>query len=54
MLIDVFYQILLVIVYTILLGGFKMGDEVLDQLVLGFIFLGHGVDGDLIFYGSHE
>ena len=48
MLIDVFYQILVVIGYPILLGGFKMGDEVLDQSGLGAIFFGNGAHGDLI------
>ena len=46
--IDVFYKLILVIGETILLGGFKMGDEVLDLLVPGAIFIGHGVDADFI------
>ena len=54
MLISVFYQLLLVIGDPILLSGFKMGDEVLDQLVLGAIFIGNGTDGDFILYDSHE
>ena len=54
MLIDVFYQILVVIGYPILLGGFKMGDKVLDQSGLGAIFFGHGVDGDFILDHIHE
>ena len=54
MLIAVFYQLLLVIGYPILLGGFKLGDEVLDQSGLGAIFLGHGADGDLILDNIHE
>ena len=54
MLIAVLYQILLVFGYTILLGGFKMGDEVLDQSGLGAIFVGHDADGDFILDDSHE
>ena len=53
-LISIFYQLLLVIGDPILLGGFKMGDEVLDQYGLRSIFVGHGVDGDLILDDSHE
>ena len=52
--VTVFNQFLLVVGDTILLGGFKMGDKVLDQSGLGAIFLGHGVDGDFILYDSHE
>ena len=48
MLISVFCQILLVIGDTILLGGFKIGDEFLDKLGLESIFFGHGADGDFI------
>ena len=54
MLIPVFYQLILVIVDPILLGGFKLGDEVLDQSKLGAKFLGNGADGDFIFYDSPE
>ena len=43
-LISVFYQILLFIGYTILLGGLKLGYEVLDLLGREAIFFGHGVD----------
>ena len=52
--IAVLYRPLLVIGYPILLGGFKMVDEVLYQLVLVSIFIGNGVDGDLILYNIHE
>ena len=51
--IAVFYHLLMVIGDPIWFGGFKMGDEVLDQLGLGGIFLGHGVGGHLVLYGSH-
>ena len=44
MLISVFYQLLLVIGDPILLVRFKMGDEVIDHLVLGVIFVEHGAD----------
>ena len=45
--IAVFYHLLLVIGYPILLGGFKLGDEVLDQSGLREIFVDNGADGDL-------
>ena len=54
MLISVLYQILLFVGYPILLGGFKLGDEVLDLSGLGAIFIGHGADGDFILDDSHE
>ena len=54
MLIAVFYQILLIIGDPILLVGFKMGDEVLGQSVLGSIFVGNGADGDFILDDRHE
>ena len=50
MMIAVFYQLLLVIVYPIFLVGFKMGNKVLDQLGLGAIFFCKGADGDLILH----
>ena len=50
----VFYQILLVIGYLILLGEFKMGDDILDQSRLGAIFVGNGMDGDFILDYIHE
>ena len=54
MIIAVLYQLLLVIGCPILLGGFKLGDEVLDQWGLGAIFIGHGMDGYFILYDSHN
>ena len=54
MLISFFYQFLLVIGDPILLGGFKLGDEVLDLSGLGSIFIGHGAHGDFILDDSHE
>ena len=54
MLIAVFYRLLLVIGYPILLGGFKIGDEVLAQSGLGATFAGHSEDGDFLLYESHE
>ena len=53
-LIAVFYQLILVIVDRILLGGFKLGDEVLDKSKLGAKFLGNGADGDFILYDISE
>ena len=49
-----FYQILLVVGDPILLGGFKMVYEILDQLVLVSISVGHGVYGDFILDNIHE
>ena len=54
MLMSIFYQLLLVIVDHIFLGGFKLGDEVLDQSGLGTIFFGNGADEYLILDNSHE
>ena len=52
MLVAVFYQLLLIIGYPILLGRFKLGNEVLDLSRLGAIFIGHGMDGDFILMAS--
>ena len=38
----------------ILLSGLKLGDDVLDMLVLEAIFISHGVDGELILDDSHN
>ena len=54
MLIYVFYQLRLFTVDPILLGGIKLGDEVLDLLGLGAIFIGHGADGEFILDDRHE
>ena len=54
MLIAVFYQILLFILYPILLVGFKLGDEVLDLLELGDIFIGQRADGYFVLDDNHE
>ena len=53
MLIAVFYQILLFVLYPILLVGFKLGDEVIDLLGLGAIYICHSMDGDLILDYRH-
>ena len=53
MLISFFCQLLLVIRYHILLGGLKMGDEVLYQSGMGAIFFGYGEDGDFILDEIH-
>ena len=39
MLIDIFYQIILIIGDSVLLGGFKLGDEVLDVYVVNSKFV---------------
>ena len=49
-----FYQLLLFIGYPILLGGSKLGYEVLDLLGLGEICFGHGADGDFILDDGHK
>ena len=54
MLISIFYQIILVVRYLILLGGFKMGDELLYQSVLGDTFFGHSADGGFDLDYSHK
>ena len=38
--IAIFYQLFIFIEYPILLGGFKLGDEILDLSGLGATFLG--------------
>ena len=53
-LIYVFYQLLMFIVDPILLGVFKLGDDILDLSGMGAIFIGHGTDGDFILDDSHE
>ena len=53
MLIAIFYQIILIIGDSVLLGGFKLGDEFLG--VCGVeIFLEYISDEDFIFYDRHE
>ena len=54
MLISILYQLLLVIGDPILLGRFKMSDEVLDHSVMIAIFVGHDKYVDLILYDIHE
>ena len=54
MTISFFYHILLFIGDPILLGGFKIGYEVLDMSVLGGICFGNSADADFIFYGIYE
>ena len=53
-LISVFYQLLLLIGDPIWLGWFKLGDEVLDLLVLGAIFIGDYADRYFILDENHE
>ena len=47
-LVDVLYQLLLDIGYSIFLGGFKLGYEVLDMLVVAANKYGCRADGDFI------
>ena len=54
MLVDFSCQLILFIGDAIMLGTFKLGDEVLDMLVLGDKFVGHGAYGDFVLYDSHE
>ena len=49
-LVAVLYQLLLIIGDPILLGRIKLGNEVLDLLRLGAIFIGNGMDGEFILY----
>ena len=53
MLIPVFYQLFLFIGDPVLLGGFKLGDEVLYLSVPGAIFFGHVVDAEFILDEGH-
>ena len=50
----VFYHTIMLLGYSILLGGFKLGDEVLDMLVLNAKFSRFVYDGDFILDGGHE
>ena len=53
MTISVFYQLLLFLGYPILLGGFKLGDEVPDLSVVEAKYYGCRADGDFILDGDH-
>ena len=54
MMIAVFNKIHIFLGYSILLGGFKLGDEVLDISVVGAQYYGYRADGDFILGDSHE
>ena len=53
MTISIFYQLLLFLGYPILLGGFKLGDEVPDLSVVEAKYYGCRADGDFILDGDH-
>ena len=54
MLISVFYKLLLILGDSILLGRFKLRNEVLDDLGIYADFTGCIYDGELILYDTHE
>ena len=54
MLIYVFYKLLLILGDYILLGRFKLRNEVLDDLGIYADFTGCIYDGELILYDTHE
>ena len=54
MLIYIFYQIVLILGESVLLGGFELGDEVLDVYGVDAKYLKFRSDEDFIFYGRHE
>ena len=54
MLIAIFHNIILVIGDSVLLGGFKLGDEVLDVYGVDAKFSECRSDGDFIFYDVNQ
>ena len=54
MLVAFFYKLLLFLGDLIFSGGFKIGDEVLDQLEVKVKYSACRVDGDFILYEAHE
>ena len=54
MMITVFYHFFLIFVYSILLVGFELEDDILDVLVVCDENSGFRSDGDLILDRSHE
>ena len=54
MLIYIFYQIVLILGESVLLGGFELGDEVLDVYGVDAKDLECISDEDLILYDRHE
>ena len=54
MLISIFYLIILILGDSVLLGEFKLGDEVLDVYGVDAKYLKFRSDEDFIFYGRHE
>ena len=54
MLIYILYHIIMILVESVLLGGFKLGDEVLDVYGVDAKYLEYRSDKDLILYDRHE
>ena len=54
MLIYISYHIIMILVESVLLGGFKLGDEVLDVYGVDAKYLEYRSDKDLILYDRHE
>ena len=54
MLIAIFYQIILILGYSVLLGGFRIGNEFLDVYGVDAKILECRSDEDLILYYRHE
>ena len=54
MLIDIFYNIILILVHSVFLGGFELGDEVLDIYGVDAKFVECRYYGDFVLYDRHE
>ena len=54
MMIAVFYLIIILLIYSVLLSVFGLGDEVLDVSVVDAKFSGYISDGDFILDGRYE
>ena len=53
-LISIFYQFILILGESVLLSGFKLGDEVLDVYGVDSKYIEYRCDEDFIFYDIHE
>ena len=54
MLIETSYHIIMILGDSVLLGGFEIGDEVLDAYGVDAKFVEFRSDEELIFYDRHE
>ena len=54
MLIETSYHIIMILGDSVLLGGFEIGDEVLDAYGVDTKFVEFRYDEELIFYDRHE